>query len=88
MKAAFYDHHAIVGKLVDARADVNIKETIGGCALRRRPVRRRVGRRRPTAPAPSGRYTALHIAARYGSTKSAVPLLVGGADPTLTNNFG
>ena len=39
MHAALYDHHAIVGKLVDARADVNTKG-IWGCAL---PRRRSVG---------------------------------------------
>jgi hypothetical protein len=40
------------------------------------------------APAPSGRKTALHIAAFNGSTKSAVALLVGGADQTITTNDG
>ena len=45
MTAAYNDHHAIVGKLVDARADLNTKNSLG-CALPRRPVRRRsVGRR-------------------------------------------
>jgi hypothetical protein len=42
----------------------------------------------PIAPAPSGRWTALHWAAYKGSTKSAVPLLVGGADQTITDNDG
>ena len=87
MYAAYNDHHAIVGKLVDARADVNTKDNFG-CAFPRRPVRRRSVGGGPTAPAPSGRDTALHIAARWGYTKSAVALLVGGADQTITNNFG
>jgi ankyrin repeat protein len=38
--------------------------------------------------APSGRDTALHFAAGKGCTKSAVALLVGGADQTVTNNDG
>jgi hypothetical protein len=42
----------------------------------------------PIAPAPSGRRTALHCAAYYGCTESAVALLVGGADQTVTNNDG
>jgi hypothetical protein len=42
----------------------------------------------PIAPAPSGRWTALHYAAVNGRTKSAVVLLVGGADQTVTNNQG
>jgi ankyrin repeat protein len=42
----------------------------------------------PIAPAPSGRDTALHCAAIHGHTKSAVPLLVGGADQTVTDNSG
>jgi hypothetical protein len=89
MEAAYYDRHAIVEQLVVARADLNTKSNIDGCALPLGPVRRR--RRSPTlpiAPAPSGRDTALHYAARYGCTKSAVPLLVGGADRTVTNNEG
>ena len=87
MKAARNDRHAIVGKLLDARADVNTKG-IGGCALPRRPVRRRsVGGGR-LRRAPSGRATALHYAAIYGHTKSAVALLVGGADRTITDNDG
>jgi hypothetical protein len=36
----------------------------------------------------NGRMTALHYAAYGGSTKSAVALLVGGADHTITNNSG
>ena len=90
MLAACNGHHAIVRKLVDARADVNTKDTnyYHGCALRRRPVRRRSVGGGPTAPAPSGRATALHWAAINGSTKSAVALLVGGADPTITTNRG
>ena len=94
MVAAFYDHHEIVERLVVARADVNAKHSIGGCALPLGPFRRRwsVGgrwRRRPRlAPAPSGRATALHYAARNGRTKAAVALLVGGADQTITDNNG
>ena len=87
MLAALYDHPAIVGKLVDARADVNVKNNIG-CALPRRPVRRRSVGGGPTAPAPSGRSTALHSAAGCGYTKSAVALLVGGADPSITGIMG
>ena len=88
--AACNGHHAIVRKLVDARADVNTQENImiGGCALPRRPVRRRSVGGGPTAPAPSGRATALHWAAANGRTKSAVALLVGGADQTITANDG
>ena len=88
MKAAYYDDHAIVEQLVVARADLNTKN-FDGCAHSPRPVRRR--RRSPTlpiAPAPSGRETALHLAAIYGYTKSAVALLVGGADHTITANNG
>ena len=48
-------------------------------------VGRRLGRLRL---APSGRWTALHWAAFHGRTKSAVALLVGGADQTVTNNKG
>ncbi len=89
MNAASNGHHAIVEKLVVARADLNTKSGLGGCAHSPRPVRRR--RRSPTAPiapAPSGRWTALHFAANQGSTKSAVALLVGGADQTVTNKEG
>ncbi len=88
MCAAGNGHHEIVGKLVVARADLNAKNNYG-CAHSPRPVRRR--RRSPTlpiAPAPSGRDTALHCAAFNGCTKAAVPLLVGGADRTVTNNQG
>jgi ankyrin repeat protein len=88
MLAAIFGRHEIVDKLVVARADVNAKNNYG-CALPRRPVRR--PRRSPTlpiAPAPSGRRTALHRAAYKGSTESAVALLVGGADQTVTNNDG
>ena len=89
MYAAVNDHHAIVARLVAARADLNTKN-IGGCALppSARPaafVGRRLCRLRR---APSGRQTALHWAARNGCTKSAVALLVGGADQTITNNEG
>ncbi len=88
MSAALNDRHAIVEQLIVARADVSTKNIVG-CALPRRPVRRR--RRSPTvpiAPAPSGRDTALHCAVFLGRTKSAVALLVGGADQTVTNYSG
>ena len=87
MMAARNDRHAIVGKLVDARADVNTKG-FNRCAFPRRPVRRRSVGGGPTAPAPSGRRTALHWAASNGSTTSAVALLVGGADQTITDDAG
>ncbi len=89
MYAAWNDHHEIVEQLIVARADLSTKNSNGGCAHSPRPVRRR--RRSPTlpiAPAPSGRFTALHWAACWGRTKSAVPLLVGGADQTITDNQG
>ncbi len=89
MWAANNDHHEIVEQLVVAHADLNTKHSSSGCAHSPRHVRRR--RRSPTAPiapAPSGRHTALHYAAYHGSTESAVPLLVGGADQTVTNNSG
>ena len=89
MYAALYNRHEIVEQLVVARADLNTKNSNGGCAHSPRPVRRR--RRSPTvpiAPAPSGRWTALHCAAWNGSTKSAVALLVGGADQTVMNYYG
>jgi hypothetical protein len=38
--------------------------------------------------APSGRQTALHYAAYKGHTRSAVRLLVGGADQTTKDNYG
>ncbi len=88
MKAAANDHHEIVEQLVVARADLSTKH-IYGCAHSPRPVRR--CRRSPTlpiAPAPSGRRTALHIAAWNGHTESTVALLVGGADQTVTHNDG
>jgi hypothetical protein len=88
MYAAIYGHHAIVEQLVAARADVNTKNR-NGCAHSPRPVRRPC--LSPTvlvAPAPSGRSTALHIAARKCCTKSAVALLVGGADETITDVHG
>ncbi len=87
--AAGNGHHAIVEQLVAARADLNTKNNCRGCALPRRPVRRR--RRSPTlpiAPAPSGRNTALHYAAWNGTTKCTVALLVGGADRNVTNDVG
>jgi ankyrin repeat protein len=90
MYAAACDHHEIVGRLIVARADLNTKaKDTDGCAHSPRPVRRPCWS--PTlpiapAPAPSGRRTALHFAALHGSTKSAVELLVGGADHTIMNN--
>jgi ankyrin repeat protein len=93
MHAAYNDDHAIVEKLVVARADVNTKNN-SGCALPLGPSGGGVGWRRrwlptaPIAPAPSGRNTALHIAAYYGCTNAAVRLLVGGADQTITNMQG
>ena len=59
MRAARNDHHAIVGKLVDARADVNTKNSLG-CAFPARPVRRRSvggGRLRLRRPAGTQRCT-------------------------------
>ncbi len=90
MWAACYGRHAIVDKLVVARADLNAKNRgINGCALPRGPSGDLVGRRLCRLRlAPSGRDTALHWAAYKGYTKSAVPLLVGGADQTVTNNDG
>ena len=88
MYAARYGHHAIIEQLVVARADLNTKN-FDGCAHSPRPVRR--PRRSPTVPialAQSGRWTALHCAAVNGRTKSAVALLVGGADKTVTNKNG
>ncbi len=87
MYAAGNGHHAMVERLVAARADVNTKTNYNGRALPHRPVRRR--RPSPTLPiAPSGRWTALHYAAHEGYTESAVALLVGGADQTVTDNDG
>ena len=87
MTAAYNDHHAIVRKLVDARADVNTKG-IHGCAFPGGPSGGGSVGGGPTAPAPSGRATALHFAAFNGYTKSAVALLVGGADQTITDDDG
>ncbi len=88
MYAAINDHHAIVDKLIVARADLNAKDNYG-CALPLGPSGDVVGRRLCRLRlAPSGRDTALHLAAFHGRTKSAVPLLVGGADRTVTNNQG
>ncbi len=39
-------------------------------------------------PAPSGRWTALHLAAHYGFISAGAELLVGGADQTITENSG
>ncbi len=89
MNAAINGHHEIVEQLIVARADLSTKDRGNGCAHSPQPVRRR--RRSPTlpiAPAPSGRGTALHFAAYGGCTESAVPLLVGGADQTITDNRG
>ncbi len=89
MYAARYDRHAIVEQLIVARADVNTKRNSIGCALPRGPSGDLVGRRLCRLRlAPSGRDTALHIAAYNGCTKSAVALLVGGADQTITDNQG
>jgi ankyrin repeat protein len=91
MLAAVYDHHAIVQRLLGARADVNTKDN-RGCALpSARPAALSAAGRWGADCAcacASGRYTALHWAAYNGCTKSAVPLLVGGADQTITNNHG
>jgi hypothetical protein len=88
MKAAANDRHAIVERLLVARADLSTKN-IYGCALPRGPsgdvVGRRLCRLRLRHP---GRWSALHFAAWNGCTKSAVALLVGGADRTVTNNDG
>ncbi len=89
MEAALNGRHEIVDKLVDARADLNTKRSNNGCALPRGPsggvVGRRLCRLRLRRP---GRFTALHYAAYYGRTKSAVALLVGGADRTVTDKEG
>ncbi len=46
MEAAGHDYHAIVERLVDARADLNTKNSNHyGCALPRGPSRGVVGRR-------------------------------------------
>jgi hypothetical protein len=77
--------------LVVARAEVNTKDNEYGCALPPSdrpaalvgaPTVTDCALRRP------GRDTALHCAAENGFTESAVPLLVGGADRTVTNNDG
>jgi hypothetical protein len=90
MCAAYYGHHEIVERLIVARADLNTKNSSRhGCALPRGPSGDLVGRRLCRLRlAPSGRWTALHYAAVNGRTKSAVALLVGGADQTVTNNSG
>ncbi len=88
MAAAANDHHEIVEQLVVARADLNAKSKYG-CALPLGPSGGVVAAPTvPIAPAPSGRFTALHWAAYQGCTKSAVPLLVGGADHTITDDDG
>ena len=92
MYAAHYDDRATVAALLGARADVNTKN-IHGCAVCRRRCPA-CGRRWPTAtpmaavPAPSGRYTALHWAARNGYISAGAELLVGGADQTITDDLG
>ncbi len=89
MWAANYGHHEIVAKLVVARADLNTKNNYSGCALPRGPSGDLVGRRRCRLRLRRpGRNTALHFAACKGCTKSAVALLVGGADRTVKNNDG
>ncbi len=89
MWAAYNDRPAIVEQLVVAHADLSTKNSLGGCALPLGPSGGVVGRRLCRLRlAPSGRNTALHCAAFWGHTKSAVPLLVGGADQTVTNNKG
>jgi ankyrin repeat protein len=86
--AANYGHPEVVEKLVVARADLNTKNKYG-CALPRGPSGGVVGRRLCRLRlAPSGRYTALHYAAVNGHIKSAVALLVGGADHTIPNSQG
>jgi hypothetical protein len=89
MFAVYFGHPAIVDKLVVARADLNTKSNYSGCALPVGPSGGVVGRRLCRLRlAPSGRSTALHCAAAKGCTKSSMPLLVGGADQTITNNEG
>jgi ankyrin repeat protein len=39
-------------------------------------------------PAPSGRWTALHYAADRGHIDVGAELLVGGADQSITDQFG
>jgi hypothetical protein len=91
--AASIDDRPTVAALLGARADVNTKQNSYGCAICRRRCPAR-GRRWPTVtpmaavPAPSGRYTALHHAAYYGSISAGVELLVGGAGQTITANNG
>jgi hypothetical protein len=89
MCAAAYDHPAIVQKLVDARADVTTRNN-HGCAFppARSAALSAVADGAPIAPRPSGRGTALHFAAFHGCTKSAVPLLVGAADQSITDKYG
>ncbi len=88
MNAADNGHHVIVDKLVVARADLSTKDRTG-CALPRGPSGDVVGRRLCRLRlAPSGRWTALHYAAYNGHIKSAVALLVGGADRTITDYDG
>ncbi len=88
MAAVCNGHPEIVDKLVVARADLNTKNNYG-CALPRGPSGGVVAAPTvPIAPAPSGRDTALHYAAGNGCTKSAVALLVGGADRTIPDDSG
>jgi hypothetical protein len=92
MCAARDDDHAMVAALLGARAAVDTKDGLGCAICRRRcPAR---GRRWPTVtpmaavPAPSGRWTALHYAAAQGRFSAGAELLVGGADPRITNKRG
>jgi ankyrin repeat protein len=89
IRAAFNGRHAIVERLVVARADLNTKDKYAGCALPHSPSGGfRWSPTLPIVPAPSRRDTALHLAAYYGYTKSIVALLVGGADRTITDDDG
>ncbi len=90
--AAYNDDRPTVAALLGARADVNTKNN-GGCAFCRRRCPAR-GRRWPTVtpmaavPAPSGRMTALHYAARNGFIDVCAELHVGGADQTIMDSDG
>jgi ankyrin repeat protein len=88
--AAWNDDHRIVAALLGARADVNTKQNSGCAFAAARSARVGGGRWCPDAavPAPSGRWTALHFAARNGRIRAAAELLVGGAEQRITNNNG